>query len=127
LSLPWSSRKEGPLSPSRPTAPSRGFTPPDLRRLSREERLRLAYVVVAEMGLPVTGLERRADDYDDLVVQPTPLLAPRAARVRFLYRSATSDDLQRLAKIAESDQLADYLLIDTYGDELEAHALVLQP
>jgi hypothetical protein len=55
------------------TAPPRGFTPQDLERLPREQRLQLGCMLITEWGLQVLEVDRRAD-YDDLVVQVEPLL-----------------------------------------------------
>ncbi|HEV8649113.1 MAG TPA: hypothetical protein VG276_06810 [Actinomycetes bacterium] len=92
------------------TAPPRGFTPQDLERLPREQRLQLGCMLVTEWGLQVLEVDRRAD-YDDLVVQVEPLLRARRARVRLAYRTPCRDDLAVLAELARNDGLADFLLI----------------
>lgn len=106
------------MSPGSATSPPRGFTPEDLGRLLREQRYQLCYGLIAELGLQVRQVDSRAE-YDDLVIQSTPLLAPRSSRIRVLYRPSTPDDIRDLAALAQADGLADFLLISTCVDVQE--------
>jgi hypothetical protein len=115
------------MSPATATSPPRGFTPQDLALLPRRQRYQLCYGLFAELGLEVQQVEQRAE-CDDLVVVITPLLAPRLARIRVLYRSATQEDLADLAELAQADELADFLLVSTqdepkFGDLVDSHHL----
>jgi hypothetical protein len=101
------------------TAPPRGFTPQDLERLPRKQRLQLGRMLVTEWGLQIVELDTRAD-YDDLVVEVEPFLCPRLARVRLAYRTPSRDDLAVLAELARNDGLADFLLIAMSEDGNDA-------
>jgi hypothetical protein len=61
------------MSPASTTSPPRGFTPEELSLLPREQRRQLCYGLIAELGLQVREVDRRAE-YDDLIVDSTPLL-----------------------------------------------------
>jgi hypothetical protein len=103
------------MSPGSTTSPPRGFTPEELSLLPREQRRQLCYGLIVELGLQVREVDRRAE-YDDLIVDSTPLLAPRSARIRILYRPSLQDDILDLADLAQVDNLSDFLLISTYAE-----------
>ena len=98
----------------RATQPQRRFTPDALAALDRDERRKLAQVLLTETGNHIVEVHRPAA-YDELIVETRPLWRPRRLRVRIAARAAAQDDVDRLAEAVETAGDAEGVLLTPLG------------
>lgn len=98
----------------RATQPQRRFTAVDLAALERDDRRKLAQVLLTETGNNVVEAHRPVA-YDELLLEARPLWRPRRVRVRIADRPVTQDDVDRLADAVDTGGDAEGLLIAPLG------------
>jgi hypothetical protein len=99
---------------SRRTAAARNFSVADLDDLSRENRRQLCQLLLAESGLRILGGDQRAD-YDQFLVEVSPMWRARQGCVRVIYRPVTQADLDDVEQLAKDRGFADALLFEAGG------------
>jgi len=93
------------------TNPPRGLTADALADLDHDQIRLMVTGLLAESGIAVSDLSRRAD-HDELVLTIVPGLRPREGRARIFYRQVLKRDLTDLAKLAAQTALSEAILFE---------------
>jgi hypothetical protein len=98
----------------RRTAATRNFSVGDLDALPREHRRALCQLLLAESGLRILGGDQRAD-YDQFLLEVSPMWRPRRGCVRVVYRPLAQEDIDDIEQLARDKGFADALLFEASG------------
>jgi hypothetical protein len=106
----------------RRAAATRNFSVGDLDALPRENRRQLCQLLLAESGLRILGGDQRAD-YDQFLVEVSPMWRPRRGSVRVVYRPLTQEDIDDVEQLARDKGFADALLVEASGGAIAVNQL----
>lgn len=93
------------------TNPPRGLTAQALVALDHDQIRLMVTGLLAESGITVSDLSRRAD-HDELILTIAPGWRPREGRARILYRPVLERDLSEFAKLAAQTALSEAILFE---------------
>ena len=124
------SKPPQPPASGRVTRPDRRFGPDDLRALSREERRKLAQVLLTDGAARVVEFHSTVG-YDELVLETSLMWRPRRVRVRVADRPVDDDALRRLAEAVRTAGDAEGIMIAAVGGDppatVPAEVMLVEP